>query len=329
MVVNDPDPTVHIEKLRPLVVELIQQLQSGDPPDFCRIAARPSDPGDRLLALLWRDRDAYRALARDRRAGAAAPVETQVFESWIAWVYERNQFFDLDSRRTNALARAQRVLFANVQARLEKAASVVEFASLCQWSYLRYAGRLARVLRSLAAPEGLRGLGAEYSAELQRKLLGLTDHAWREPIVDLGCGIEARLVQDLRERGLEATGIERRGRAAFIVAKDWFDVHFEPESLGTVISHLAFSLQFLHHHWRPGDRAYDYARKYMEILRSLIKGGRFCYAPGLPFIEDMIDQTKYQVTTLPLPEPLASTLGSLRDLGTGRSVAYACQVRRR
>jgi hypothetical protein len=324
-----PDSLARTEVLRALIFELIEQLQTGEPSDFGRIAFRPSDRGDRLVELLWSGSEAYRASTPDRRRDPTPAIAAHLIESWIAWVYERNQFFDLDSRLTNALRLAHDLLFRSVQTWLETANSFVEFSLLCQWSYLRYAGRLSRVFRSLAAPEGLRGLGAEYSAELQLDLLGLTDQAWREPIVDLGCGFDAQLVQHLRERGLAATGIERRARAPFVLAKDWFDVRFEPESLGTVISHLAFSLQFLHHHWHPGDRAYDYARKYMEILRSLVRGGRFCYAPGLPFIEDIVDQTAYEVMTLPLPEPLASTLGSLRDIGTGRSVAYACQVRRR
>jgi hypothetical protein len=184
-------------------------------------------------------------------------------------------------------------------------------------------------LRSLRTPEGLRGRGAEYSAELQLRLLGLVDHRWLEPIVDLGCGVEARLLQHLRDRGLAATGLERRGRSPFVLAADWFDVRFEPGSLGTILSHLAFSLQFLHHHWRPGERAYTYAHKYMELLRSLAPGGLFCYAPGLPFIETILEPAEFEVTTLPLPEPLASTIGSLRDIGTGQSVAYTCQIRRR
>ncbi|MGC4070481.1 MAG: hypothetical protein QM784_38615 [Polyangiaceae bacterium] len=107
------------------------------------------------------------------------------------------------------------------------------------------------------------------------------------------------------------------GEGPFVLAKDWFDVRFEPSSLGTVVSHLAFSLHFLHHHWHSGERAYEYARKYMELLHALVPGGRLVYAPGLPFIEEMLDTGTFNVERRELPAPLQEKMEGLRDSGDG------------
>lgn len=305
--------------------DLLAQLRAHEPGDFGRVARRTSEPAERLLELLWLERDSFVHLKTEQQSDDLA---TQCVQDWLDWVYDNNQFFELGPVQLEALRRAHRLLFRVVQSSLH-AQTDADFIRRSQLAYVRYAERLSRIFRSLVTSEGLRGRGAEYSPALQLRILGLDQHEWLEPIVDLGCGVDAKLVQHLRERGLDAVGIERRGRLPFLMTKDWFDVRFEPNSIGTLLSHLAFSLQFLHHHWHPGNRAFAYAQKYMELLRSLIPGGVFCYAPGLPFIECLLDPGEFEVTTSPLPEPLASTMASLRDIGTGQSVAYTCRIRRR
>jgi len=327
--------TAHFPSLQRDLFELLAQLQANDTADFGRVARRSSEPTERLLEVLWLERQSLAMVLEYEPTGNAQsqwPLEesvTHCVRRWLDWLYDQNQFFELTPQQTEALRHAHRLLFRSVQASLDSCEDYADFARHCQLSFVHYAERLSRILRAFSAPEGLRGRGAEYSPELQLKLLGLEEHSWLGPIVDLGCGVDGRLVHYLRERGLDATGVERRSGSQFVLAKDWFDVRFEPNSIGTLLSHLAFSLQFLHHHWHPGERAYAFARKYVELLRSLRPGGMFCYAPGLPFIESILEPNEYEVTTLPLPEPLATTIGSLRDIGTGQSVAYACQIRRR
>lgn len=320
-------PLVRTEPFRRHLTGLLQQLQQAEVADFASVAQRTNNFGIWLVEALWQER-----ASTFEAPGAAAQLdeeETRMVSAWTEWAYDRNQFFDLDARAMARLRRIHRRLRSALALQAQSAASFEAFAKTCELSYVAYALRLSGLFRTLSSSDTLRGRAAEYSPELQIQLLGLDDHAWREPIVDLGCGVDAHLVHHLRERGLLATGVERRGGGPFVLGRDWFQVHFEPQSLGTVLSHLAFSLQFLHHHWQGSDRAYDYARKYMEVLSALTPGGLFCYAPGLPFIEAMLDRARFELTTLPLPEPLATTVSSLRDLGTGQSVAYACQVRRR
>jgi hypothetical protein len=290
--VNQPMSAAHHQALRRDTDTLLQLLKAAEPADFGGLARRTSEAGERLVRLLWNERDDLLCLSQPFQApetGEDSWSIPNLVKGWIAWAYERNQFFDLDSRLKRGLWHAHDALLRSTYASLGQSDDLAEFGRRCQLSYVRYAERLARLFRSLTTSDALHGRAAEYSAELQLELLGLHDHVWREPIVDLGCGVESRLVNLLRERGLSATGVERRATSPFVLGKDWFDVRFEPDSLGTIVSHLAFSLHFLHHHWHPGDRAYDYAKKYMELLQSLVPGGLFCYAPGLPFIECMLD----------------------------------------
>lgn len=169
---------------------------------------------------------------------------------------------------------------------------------------------------------------AEYSSALQAEILGLEEDEVRGPALDIGCGRHARLVRLLRSRGIVAYGIERfelsseaisDGLAVdSIVATDWNSYVFRPETWGTVLSHLAFSNHFVRHAVRAEGRDIAYAKKYREILESLVAGGTFRYAPSLPFIEKHLDRSKYQVRVRPIgPKDFPFTATVVRRLPEG------------
>ncbi|MFC7439885.1 hypothetical protein [Laceyella putida] len=149
---------------------------------------------------------------------------------------------------------------------------------------------------------------AEYEASFQLDLLRIKVDDLREPVLDLGCGAQAMLVRALREQGIEAYGLERLEQIdrPFIYAANWLDFHFVPDKWGTIISNMAFSNHFWHHHIRKDGDYAAYAQKYMEILRSLQVGGCFIYAPGLPFIEGILEESgdSYTVIRRELDPPL-------------------------
>ncbi|HEY6878180.1 MAG TPA: hypothetical protein VI299_09175, partial [Polyangiales bacterium] len=95
---------------------------------------------------------------------------------------------------------------------------------------------------------------------------------------------------------------------------------------GTIVSHQAFSLHFLHHHHAAGDTAFDYARTFMAILRALVPGGVFAYAPGLPFIESVL--TGYRVQRVPFAPALRVPLLVDIEQRSGLSFSYATHVTR-
>ncbi|EIJ78055.1 methyltransferase type 11 [Bacillus methanolicus PB1] len=129
----------------------------------------------------------------------------------------------------------------------------------------------------------------EYTPEFQIKLLNINLETIKEPILDLGCGQQALLVHFLRENGFEAFGVDRNVDAMnYLYKMNWLESTFISNTWGTIISHMAFSNHFMHHHLRTDGDFEIYARRYMEILKSLKLGGSFIYAPSLPFIEQLL-----------------------------------------
>jgi hypothetical protein len=264
------------------------------------------------------------------REGLAEALPGTYLRRFFVALYAKNQFLELDgSERARLLEEistglgglADGVRCAPDEATMRR---VVRRWTRREYCRMR---RRARVLIPKASAFTV--VAGEYTAELQLRILGMSLAGLRAPVIDLGCGQHGILVEHLRRAGLPATGLDRIAQSPATLARDWFEQPFVPDSIGTLLSHQAFSLQFLHQHFQSSEQAYRYARKYMELLRSLKVGGCFAYAPGLPFIEKMLDREQYEVRLVPLPEALDKRLSDLRDLDTGESVAYACHVVRR
>ncbi len=130
---------------------------------------------------------------------------------------------------------------------------------------------------------------AEYSPDFQMNLLNVSIETIKQSVLDLGCGSKASLVHFLRKKGIEAFGVDRNvDTMDYLFKVGWLECPFKSNTWGTVISHMAFSNHFVHHHLKSGGRIESYAIKYMEILNSLIEGGSFFYAPSVPFIEELL-----------------------------------------
>ncbi len=129
----------------------------------------------------------------------------------------------------------------------------------------------------------------EYSPRMQLDILDINMTDLIEPIIDIGCGEQAYLVHYLRDMGIEAYGLDRNiEENEYLVNVNWFEEKLKANTYGTVISHMAFSNHFLHHHVRIDGQYKKYIEKYMEILNSLKIGGMFIYAPNIPVIETLI-----------------------------------------
>ncbi|KNF09698.1 hypothetical protein CLPU_2c01500 [Gottschalkia purinilytica] len=140
---------------------------------------------------------------------------------------------------------------------------------------------------------------AEYSPEFQMKLLNINLNTIRQPVLDIGCGSNANLVSFLRKNGIEAFGIDRNvDKTSYLYKANWLKCNFKPNTWGTVISHMAFSNHFIHHHLRANSQFELYAKKYMELLKSLKLEGSFIYAPGLPFIEELLSSNDSYVVDI-------------------------------
>lgn len=123
-------------------------------------------------------------------------------------------------------------------------------------------------------------------------------------MLDIGCGEAASLVHHLRSIGCAAWGIDRHvATSDCTIQADWFAIPRVEGGWGTIVAHQSFSLHFLHAHLRIRGDAERYARAYMAVLHALRPGGSFLYAPGLPFIERLLDADRYRVITRPIAGP--------------------------
>lgn len=290
-----------------------------------------------LAAALLPEREAVRewleaALAWPRPgAGFEADPAGHLAARLAAALLERNQFLPIGAREEARLAAmVARGLGALADALADPGAGADALAVALAPAAEAFLADLAGFLAALGAGEAdaravpLREVvSAQYTPELQLRVLGLDPAALAAPVLDLGCGAEARLVRWLVARGVDARGVDRAAEPSDRVERgDWLSVPLAPASLGTIVSHLGFSLHFLHHHLRPGGEALRYARRYMDVLRALRPGGTFAYAPGLPFVEAHLPAAVWRVETSPVPAPPPAA-------GAAPLPWYACRVTRR
>lgn len=159
------------------------------------------------------------------------------------------------------------------------------------------AGALARVLDQPDTP-----VCATYSPVVQLQVLGLDPARMVGPVLDLGCGPDGELVAYLRGMGRrDVYGVDQNATESDgIFRGSWFEAPLARGAWGTVIAHQSFSLHFTHAHLRSEAQAKAYAQTYMRILESLKPGGCFAYAPGLPFLEPLLPDSRWLVQTEPL-----------------------------
>ena len=138
---------------------------------------------------------------------------------------------------------------------------------------------------------------SEYSADLQIKILRIDLNSLTDPIIDIGCGKDAKLVNLLKKRYKNVYGIDQYYcKQNNIVLGNWFDFQFAPNTLGTVISHMTFSNHFRRSITFKTDELDKYISKYKEILTSLKINGKFVYCPRIPEIEESLITSGYEIT---------------------------------
>jgi len=252
-----------------------------------------------------------------------------ITDDLVRWLWSRNQFEALDEQ-------ARELLFASVDGAL---ASIARTGQL-EPALSEHRAELAAFVRARYGASPREVVCSEYAPDLQLAVLGVGTASLSQPVLDIGCGRHATLVRALVREGIDARGIDRvieaRGSAAgergadteLASQADWLSYPYGRARFGTVLSHLGFTLHFLHHHMAAGETAYEYARAYMAILGSLNVGGRFVYTPGLPFLETLLDASMYRVHHVAFADELR--VASLRQIEstTGLALSHATHVTR-
>jgi hypothetical protein len=326
-----------VDALRGLFLAGEARLESTGLHDVAEGRAIGDGPSAEVCATLHAGRETVRGwlervLAGDGAAGGSGSFEegpASFLAARVVRVVQRhNQFLDLGPARVRAL---ERLFAASLRAVSEASVGTSDaatFRASLELAFSRHDREIARFVAEMledasdvAGFARLRVPCATYRPETQLAVLGLDPATMRQPVLDLGCGEEASLVRHLRAAGVAAFGVDRVARPQeHVEVADWFEATLAPGAWGTIVSHLGFSLHFVHHHLRSSERARRYATRYMEILRALSEGGAFVYAPGLPFIEPLLPADQYRVSrrAVELPEGVA-------HLGEG---AYAARVER-
>ncbi len=243
--------------------------------------------------------------------GTALPGDAaRVAEAIVSALSKKNQFAASEPRLVEGVTRITSDLFETRN--FAKASS--SFLGL-------FRGFLGEAPREVTS--------ATYSPELQLRILSLSIDALEEPILDIGCGADAALVRHLRDAEMSAHGVDREAPTDVGDRADWLAYDYGVGKWGTIISHLGFSLHFMHQEMKSSDLAFDYGKTYMRILRSLAKGGTFAYVPGLPFIEPMLPATDFEVKRIPLARELFTENVARVQEATGLRLQAATHVVRR
>lgn len=320
-----------VSRLGELLLARAAQWSSASLAELPAAATRPWQPDRELAAHVLEHRGAIAAWLAAALREPAGPATWEhrpalaLREQLTRWLHHRQQFLQLDAAALAELeALARRALEGGLRA-LVSADEEALLAGLRDAVAGLRAG-LSGFVRARLGPRPREVVSAEYSPALQLEVLGLTLAQLPAPVLDVGCGPEAPLVTALRAAGVQAEGIDRA--ASGPMAADWLTYAYGEDRWGAVLSHLGFSLHFLHHHLAGGPTAFAYARVYMAILRSLRPGGLFAYAPGLPFLEGMLPRDRYRVVQVPLPPSLQTPALLAMQEDTGVALGHATQVHR-
>lgn len=224
-----------------------------------------------------------------------------------------NQYIDLRKADITDLHTIYKTLWNEIIRQLKNA--TIDFEALEKLHIARIRQWLLRTnpflceMNNSNSPKIINVVCEEYSSELQLELLGINLENLMEPIIDIGCGASATLVNYLRSLGIEAYGIDRlvSPQHSFLYPVNWFEFEFVPNCWGTIISNLSFTIHFINHHHRKDSNYEEYARKYMEIINSLKVQGTYFYAPSLPMIESYLPTDKFQVDNWKINESISTT----------------------
>ena len=207
-----------------------------------------------------------------------------------------NQYYTFDSRAKNDLRDIYRNLLLTIKANRDSIEIIEKkhYSNLRRW--LQKTNPHAAQIYSNSSTDIKPICCSEYSADLQIRILKIDPDRLQEPVLDIGCGKDGNLVQHLCKLGIDTIGIDRFSFSDNnLFNADWLEYNYGIEKWGTIISNLGFSNHFSHHHLRKDGNYIEYAKKYMEILKSLKPGGKFHYAPDLPFIETYLDNRQFHV----------------------------------
>lgn len=207
-----------------------------------------------------------------------------------------NQYYSFDSKTKNILRETYTALLDSIQAKSDSIETIskTHYKNLkrCLLESNPFAEKIYRKAGKHVNPIPC----SQYSPELQIKVLNIDVENLLQPVLDIGCGKESLLANYLKNQDIDVVGIDRfKFCSSYLITTDWLEYDYKINQWGTIISNLGFSNHFQHHNLRPDGNYIEYGKTYMNILYSLKIGGRFHYAPDLPFIEKYLDGNQFSI----------------------------------
>ena len=242
--------------------------------------------------------DEFLAALTDAKRNNAGPGEELLdftVNALLEIIYGINQYLDIDSGSIEILKTIYRNTYESLDSPNPREALQMHYTKLSAWLSKFYPPEFVDALQNVTHIGKVEN--REYSAPLQLQILGIDGRAPAEPVLDIGCGKSALLVNALRENGIRAFGIDRmiQEKKDYLFACSWFDFDFFTQRWGTVIANMSFSNHFVHAIRNDKAKTEQFAGQYRRILESLELNGTFVYAPAVPFAERAIDSRFYRI----------------------------------
>ncbi|MBN1154232.1 hypothetical protein JXB12_04855 [candidate division KSB1 bacterium] len=247
------------------------------------------------------------------------------------FVYKNNQFIYFD-RETESLIKSEYIDFLEfVLDCLLASFSVTTFTNHFFAALVNHQNQMRFILKNrtfldddeyflkyLLKPT----ISEDYSAEFQLDLFNIDPTHLMQPVLDLGCGLKGDLVNYLDQIGMQVIGIDRIAPSGDnFVTRDWFHFDYRSDFWGTIIAHQSLSTHFIFSHSTSASLAQKYAKLMMKIIEGLKIGGKFYYAPGLPFFEEHLDE-KSSILIEKIPVDLSVDIQGVNE------IAYAVELTR-
>ena len=247
--------------------------------------------------IIYLDEDFLTVLSESKRNNAEPNEDILEYtvNQLLDVIYGINQYLDIDSESIDALKQIYRNTYERLDEKHPEDTLRVHYQELSIWLSDLYPPEFVSVLRDM--PTIGKVENREYSAELQTRILGINVQNLKEPVLDLGCGKHAVLVNALRSYGVEAYGVDRviSDGSNYLYACSWFNFDFSQKRWGTILANMSFSNHFVYALQNEKSRVEKFSVQFDKILASLDLGGIFIYAPSIIPAEQSLDGRFYRI----------------------------------
>lgn len=243
-----------------------------------------------INTLQWAAEQPFDPDEANRRAGYAA-------RECLRTIYQLNQYLHVSTLKRDELKQIYLDSWQRITAGddIEKVLISFHYPKLQVWLASVYPPQFLPAFT--ITPNIHPVLNKQYSPVFQLELLGVDLNSLKQPILDIGCGSEGRLVNFLIKQGLQAFGVDRMidCDCDHLVEMDWFEFELKRGYWGSIISNIAFSNHYQYIMRYETQYLHLYSHLYESILISLGTDGVFYYAPPAPGLEDTLPREKFLI----------------------------------